>query len=297
VVGDGFTLSGGGNRGNMSGGSAADIGLTNAATFSMSGGNVAGDVFGFSAGTVFSMSNGTGGGEWLFEAGAVFEMSGGSINGDVELFNGGILNFSGGDITSSNILRYDDSTVNLTGGDLNAFTRFIRSDVVITAGTLTAQAMFEDTTIDMSGGRINGPFSNVDDGSTLNMSGGTLGSLALGVSDGGTLNLSGGTVEDGLQAGAGSEVNLFGTEFFLDGAEITGLIPNQPFVITTRGGAELTGLLADGSAFDFDLLTTNGANDRFDPNATLTVTLIPEPGSAALLAIALPLLARRRRRY
>ena len=116
--------------------------------------------------------------------------------------------------------------------------------------------------------------------------------------NGSAVNISGGSVADGhgpsgrpnrLHAHGDSEVNLFGREFMLDGTDITTrLNPNDPFVIDGRD-VIFSGLLADGSPFSFDL-------ENFSPNATLTVTLVPEPAAFLLTMISVALLLGRRRK-
>ena len=59
------------------------------------------------------------------------------------------------------------------------------------------------------------------------------------------------------------EVNIFGTQFLLNGQLLEGLVIDEPFTITANF-LELSGVLADGSPFDF------GPAFR---GATLTVTL------------------------
>ena len=87
------------------------------------------------------------------------------------------------------------------------------------------------------------------------------------------MNISGGTVGDNFDAGLRSVINITGREFFIDGVEINGLVLDEPLTITDRN-VTLSGLLADGQPFSFDLNAVNTAgNDSLDPEATLTVTL------------------------
>jgi len=118
------------------------------------------------------------------------------------------------------------------------------------------------------------------------------------------LNFSGGSIGDRFVVGFPSEINIFGTEFFLDDIPLTFLALSQAFTVDDRGGAILSGTLTDGSAFAFDL---NGSfdpvgidEDVFVDGSTITVTLtaaaIPEPSSAVMLLVAGGgLLVRRRR--
>ena len=79
----------------------------------------------------------------------------------------------------------------------------------------------------------------------------------------------------------------------------------EPFTIFDRGeDVVLSGVFADGTLFDFDLIPNNpffpAFVDFFDPSSTLTITrvaAIPEPGCGLTLAtMSLVLLVRRRRR-
>lgn len=70
-------------------------------------------------------------------------------------------------------------------------------------------------------------------------------------------------------------MNLFGTQFVLDGTDITdSLSVNVPFTVNDRD-VTLSGLLHDGSPFSFDLKReyVGFSEDYFHPDATLTVTL------------------------
>jgi hypothetical protein len=89
------------------------------------------------------------------------------------------------------------------------------------------------------------------------------------------INISGGSFGDGFKAEAASTINLRGISFFLEGVELTGLVPNEAFTVTDRN-VTLTGVLADRSPVDFDLSSDPGNDgDFFDTNATVTVTPVP----------------------
>lgn len=148
--------------------------------------------------------------------------------------------------------------------------------------------------VNISGGNV-GALFNANFGSTVNISGGNVGSSFAALSDS-TVNISGGTVGDTFTAESGSTVNLFGTSFLIDGAELTALVLGEAFTTTERD-VTLSGVLADGSAFDFDLNSAfSDSQDYFDSGATLTVTLVPEPTSLALLGLGGLALATRRSR-
>ena len=78
---------------------------------------------------------------------------------------------------------------------------------------------------------------------------------------------------DGFDAESGSMVNLMGTEFLIDGVPLDSLVAGEAFTINDRD-VTLSGLLADGTPFSFELNSTvSFGEDFFAPDATLTVTL------------------------
>ena len=106
----------------------------------------------------------------------------------------------------------------------------------------------------------------------------------------------GGSVGERFQALSGSEVNLVGVEFLLDGELLDELALGETLVISERD-VTLLGILADGSPFSFDLNSNfSFSSDFFSSDATLTVTLIPEPFSLVLLALGALAFADSRRR-
>ncbi len=132
----------------------------------------------------------------------------------------------------------------------------------------------------VEGGAI-GSRLDVFTGATLTMTGGVLGFDASSAGSvnvfGGTLNLHGGTVEPALIASDGANVNLFGYGFAINGVPIEGLVEEEAFTILERGSPRLTGYLADGSLFDFDLRESSGRiADAFSADSLLTVTLVAE---------------------
>ena len=114
------------------------------------------------------------------------------------------------------------------------------------------------------------------------------------------VNISGGIFGEDFDAFDGSEVNIFGSEFFIDGLLLDNLLLDESFTITDRN-VELSGLFADGEQFSFDLFSSDLVGSGFfSSGATLTVTLtspVPEPSSSAFIAMALTMgFARRRRK-
>lgn len=167
----------------------------------------------------------------------------------------------------------------------------------------TSADFFDDTTI------TGGTFGHATDfGGTVAEGNGTVdvtGGIFLGDHDinSGVANISGGSFQSQLTNSDGWEFELFadgtlnltGTEFMLDGVSLGVGTHN----ITDRN-VILDGLLLDGS--EFKVALTSGVQnhfdglDYFDENATLTVTVVPEPGSLALLGLGGLALVRRRRR-
>ena len=135
--------------------------------------------------------------------------------------------------------------------------------------------------VNISGGSV-GAFSSTGGlGSVFNISGGSVGDFFLAFPDS-VLNISGGTIGT-LEAAESSRVNLFGSDFILDGVPLDdSLAINNAFTIVDRD-VTLSGLLEDGSAFSFDLNSVPvgdffSDNDLFHSDATLTVTLVASNG-------------------
>lgn len=95
-------------------------------------------------------------------------------------------------------------------------------------------------------------------------------------------------------------MNILGSEFFIDGLELTDLLLDESFTITDRN-VTLSGLLADREQFSFNLIPVNTFlfDDFFSSGATLTVTAttpVPEPSSSVFISLALAMGLLRRRR-
>ena len=84
------------------------------------------------------------------------------------------------------------------------------------------------------------------------------------------VNISGGEIEPRFQINSGSEVNLFGTEFFLDGVAVD-FVDGESITILDRD-VKITGTLLDGTSFEFDLSGVDfGFLSFFSSEATLTL--------------------------
>ena len=114
--------------------------------------------------------------------------------------------------------------------------------------------------MNISGGTI-GNNVKAASGGVVNLSHGSVGN-SVDVLAGSVFNMFGGTVGTDFDADRLSSVTLFGTQFILNGVNITNTLPyNTPTLITNRN-VPLTGLLADNSAFAFDLYSTNASAAR-----------------------------------
>ena len=204
-----------------------------------------------------------------FEAiGAQVRITGGSVGSHFGAARGSTVNISGGSFGYS-FRAGSGSTVNISGGMFDPrfeVGSYARAGIVM----------------NISGGTFGYGFkvgSHASAGIVMNISGGTfgpgfeIGEHARSNADI-VVNISGGTFGDNFDVFEKGEVNLFGTEFVVGTSNITDLLtPGIPFTITNRRGT-LSGLLADGSPFSFDLNSTNiRGEDYFDRLATLTVSL------------------------
>ncbi|MCH8840046.1 MAG: hypothetical protein IH831_05090, partial [Planctomycetes bacterium] len=166
-----------------------------------------------------------------------------------------------------------DSVASISGGAVDSVNAF-GGVVNISGGTVGNNSGTDlDSVVNISGGTVGERFG-VNGESVVNISGGTVGK-EFRVFGGNVVNISGGTVGEEFFASSGSKVNLFGTVFFLNGVNITDwLFPNVPVRINDRDVA-LSGLLADGSPFIFDLNSTDVPfEDFFDLAARLTINLV-----------------------
>jgi hypothetical protein len=189
-------------------------------------------------------------------------LDGGSIGASFELFEDATLTIHSG-MAAGNSNAYTGSRVEMTGGSLGPNLR-----------------IWEGASGHFSGGSIGGMSVSGD----VVITGGVLGA-GFNVNDGGRIDLFGGQLPEDtsttpdFDAFSGSEVHLYGTEFFLSGQPISGLTYGVPKTITQRR-QQLSGTLLDGSTIVLGLHSENEGGgccvnyDYFDANALLTVTLL-----------------------
>jgi len=204
-----------------------------------------------------------------------------------------VVNISGGRLAG--LLSVIDSEVNVSGGSgrIEAF----GGEVNISGGSSVFVSAQPGTVVNLSDGSIGSGFTATA-GSEVNISGGSVGAIFNAALDS-VVNISGGTFESGeffngafgrfFHAQHFSNVNLFGSEFVLDGVLLDdSLTIDNAFTIVDRD-VTLSGVLADGSPFSFLLnsrpSSDGSVTDLFRTTATLTVTLVssaPELGDVNL---------------
>ena len=191
----------------------------------------------------------------------------GFIGDDSEARSGGEVNVSGGSL-GSRFMAGSGSEINISSGTVGiSFQALDGSLVDISGGTLSDSFEINaGSEVTVSGGN----FGDIVTRGSMNISGGTVSSL-LQANSGSEVTISGGSLNT-LAASGGSQVNLIGREFFVDGQELDTLVPGEAFTVTDRN-VTLTGLLADGQPFSFALNTSFSASGFASSSATLTVTL------------------------
>lgn len=322
AVGDSFFAEG--SEVNLSGGTIGAAFTAAGAQVTITGGSV-GAAFDAYSGSVVNLFDGAVGKDFIAHAGSEVSLRGGTVANNFNAFPGSKVELVGGNFHLNGV-EYAEPEITLVPGDLftgvladgsvfafNVDTEFSSDSlsgvtltsvpvpardttprVVSTSITNEPSGLVAGQTLTLqAGGELGENFAVVD--AVLNLEGGVLGAGAEIVSS--ELNIRGGTVGNSLRAISGSEVNLFGSDFRLNGVPIEGLVEGEPFNIEDRNFA-LTGLLADGTPFVHRIFESDFLdNATVARDATLTVTLVgrvPEPSSARLLlAVAYGLLARR----
>ena len=204
-------------------------------------------------------------------------ISGGFVGTGFNALAGSELNISGGEVDGFFVAN-SGSEVNITGGSVGSFaTGGPGSEVNITGGSVGAVFnTFGD--LNVSAGSVGGNF-HASPGSVVNITGGSFGSGFLTLAES-VVNISGGTfgglLGTGFSINSGAELNLFGSNFAIDGVPLDdSLVMGQAFTIEERD-VTLSGVLVDGSPFSFDLMSVDVLfEDFFEPDATVTVTLGP----------------------
>ncbi len=194
-----------------------------------------------------------------------------------------------------------DAVINVTGGIVGHNLELLRTDAQITGGSFGFETdAFDGTVLSISGGNFGGLEAHA--GSEVDISGGTFTS-AVEAKNGSKINISGGQFNGddmSLFGYSGGEINLIGSDFILDGAELD-LTTGMPLLISDRD-VTLSGTYADGTTFEY-FLSVRAGDDvgfAFATDSILTVSsfsAVPEPSSGLVLMFgSLLAIATRRRR-
>lgn len=272
--------------------------------------NIEDGVVGFSleaADSVVNISGGAVGDEMEAYSGSVVNISGGSVGDNVLANSGSEINISGGSV-GNNIFAYTGSEVNITGGSVGTdFRAFNGSVINISGGNVGNDFEAESgSEVNISGGTVGDGF-RASFTSIVNVSGGTMGSFATNAPTnitgghfggefyaGNIVDISGGSFGANVIIDQAGQANLFGTEFFLDGVLLDELIEDELFMVEERD-VTLSGRLADGSAFSFDLNSSRVVGQDYFLRVSVT-RVIPEPSSLMFLMLGGLSLVRRRMR-
>lgn len=205
-------------------------------------------------------------------------LAGGTIEGGLAVYMNSRVDVSGGNI-GAGLLVTSGSQLDIRGGDVggtdDSGVGVRDGGVVNISGGTVGEYFYADSggRVNISGGTVAGQLFHANSDSVVNILGGALGQ-SFTAFPGSVVNISGGSQSPNFDAAADSQVNLLGTQFVLDGVDITStLSEGTPLSITDRD-VTLSGVLADGSAFSFDLNSSGSYyTSVFAPNAQLTVSL------------------------
>ncbi len=232
---------------------------------------------------------------------ATVNLSAGSIGERLDFRKGGVLSVSGGSLGANAVVR--NASVQISGGLIGRQFLVRNSQFDLTGGEIDGGITLDgpDSVAHISGGRIGAALS-IENGSLVNISGGSIG-RDIDVS-GSIVNIQGGMLDGrGMEVFDGSTINLLVQHAFFDDAAVTGLSHSTSSLFTSREGV-LSGKLADGSDFRFELTATRSSSSfnnltYLADGATLTLQLasVPEPSSLICLAAASSLVFWARRRY
>jgi hypothetical protein len=265
------------------------LGIRQGQTFNVGNGATVPRNFSAGRGSVVNVQTGGTIGMNLEAVASTVNIHGGSVGSRLDAYRGSTINVMGGTV-ADNLDAFPGSVVNISDGNVGNFLTAHEGSVVsISGGTVGPFMNANDgSLVNITGGSV-GSFLDVNGGSVVNVSGGSVGAFVnvyeegvfnvSGGSIGGNLtarnqsevNISGGTFGSEFTAQSGSKIHLIGAEFFLNGAPLT--VTPSPTLLTTRN-ATLSGLLLDGSAFSFDLNSTDiPQQDFFHTNALVTLSL------------------------
>lgn len=169
------------------------------------------------------------------------------------------------------------SNVSISGGAVGNFLAADKGSVVtISGGTVGVLASARPgSVVNLNGGNVGQAFTAWS-GSDVNISGGRVEGF-LRVASEGRVDFYGGDIGENVQVRSQGEVNVYGKGFILGGVPILDLQPGERRTIDARD-VVLSGILADGSAFDLRLNSrlSHENTEYFLPGSLLTVTLVSD---------------------
>jgi hypothetical protein len=196
----------------------------------------------------------------------------------------------------------------MTGGEVGLLDA--TGNVVVAGGAIESMIFRGAGFVEISGGTIGDDFEvggvgigadpddptrEIVDGASghVTIRGGSIGERMI-LRTGRTLDYFGGVIGDEFQAHEGSRVQIRGTQFFVDGVEVSW--PAGGWHVLAQRDVVLTGKLVSGESFEFDLNSLPGQGDYLSPEATVAILFVPEPGIAIVaLQMVLVVVGVRRR--
>ena len=199
--------------------------------------------------------------------------------------------------TAPTSLRAGQTLTLESGGAVDVSFEAIGGVVNINGGSFEDDTAFSNTVVNLNDGLLAGD-TIAYAGTEFNLLDGTIEELV--AETGSQINIRGDLFDFRNQfvANAGSDVDLFATEFSINGSEVEFLDIDSPLLIDDRD-LLLTGVFLDGSEFQYFVSSNNIGAFRVSSDATLQlnlVTAVPEPSSAFLLALGGMLIFGKRRR-
>jgi hypothetical protein len=168
------------------------------------------------------------------------------------------------------------------GGRVGADLEAVGAEVLISGGVVgSGMEAFHGSNVHVSGGLLEGGIEAFN-GSQVLITGGSMTDVI--AHDGSVVTISGG-FGGRPTAFSGATINLIGSQFALDGIPIELQLGETALVTDRRGMYDyslmFSGILADGTAFEYSMQTCAffGCFGGYTLDATLTVTLVPEPSS------------------
>jgi hypothetical protein len=264
------------------------LGIRQGQTLVVDDGGVVADNFHVGAGGTVTIEEGGVVGRSLEAIGAEVTVSGGSVGNEFSAFRGSEVMISGG-VVGRYFIAVDGSQVIISGGVVEGSFGVNGSQVTISGGVVGADFWArESSRVIISGGVVGNRFE-AQHGSQVTISGGLLGDN-FHAHEGSQVTVSGGLLGKAFHAREGSHISFVGTEFLVDGEVITDLTVGEQITLVNRD-VTLSGFLADHTPFSVELNSNvDYLSDHFSPDATLTLTLVPEPSSIVLAVAALVLM-------